>query len=282
MACDVAHLGHVEVLTDCYGESLDFFERVYGLTLSEENGRSAWLRAFDDYEYHTLKLTRHEATGVGHIAYRTASPEALERRVAAIEASCYEVLGWTDEDPGHGPAFRFRDPFGHVFEIYWETRRYEAAGEDSPALKNLAQRYHGRGCCPRRIDHVNLLAEDVGEFRRFMETCLGSRVTEMIQLDNGRIGGCWFTVNNKTYDLACTEEHGGGRGRLHHLIPFQIHNHPRCAFQAAAALTIAQSRLMMDVMRAGCSEKYVHAWSTALRASSTVGKSLFARKFDFK
>ena len=70
--------------------------------------------------------------------------------------------------------------------------------------------------------------------------------------------------------------------RLHHLIPFQIHNHPRCAFQAAAALTIAQSRLMMDVMRAGCSEKYVHAWSTALRASSTVGKSLFARKFDFK
>ena len=66
------------------------------------------------------------------------------------------------------------------------------------------------------------------------------------------------------------------------LIPFQIHNHPRCAFQAAAALTIAQSRLMMDVMRAGCSEKYVHAWSTALRASSTVGKSLFARKFDFK
>jgi catechol 2,3-dioxygenase len=50
-----------------------------------------------------------------------------------------------------------------------------------------------------------------------METCLGSRVTEMIQLDNGRIGGCWFTVNNKTYDLACTEEHGGGHGRLHHV-----------------------------------------------------------------
>ena len=54
-------------------------------------------------------------------------------------------------------------------------------------------------------------------FRAFMETCLGSRVTELIQLDNGRLGGCWFTVNNKTYDLACTEEHGGGHGRLHHV-----------------------------------------------------------------
>jgi catechol 2,3-dioxygenase len=50
-----------------------------------------------------------------------------------------------------------------------------------------------------------------------MTTCLGSRVTEMIQLDNGRVGGCWFTVNNKTYDLACTEEHGKGQSRLHHV-----------------------------------------------------------------
>jgi catechol 2,3-dioxygenase len=64
---------------------------------------------------------------------------------------------------------------------------------------------------------VNLLAEDVSVFRDFMETCLGARVTEMIQLDNGRIGGCWFTVNNKTYDLACTEEHGRGHGRFHHV-----------------------------------------------------------------
>lgn len=38
-----------------------------------------------------------------------------------------------------------------------------------------------------------------------------------IRLDNGRLGGCWFTINNKTYDLACTEEHGRGNGRLHHV-----------------------------------------------------------------
>ena len=83
------------------------------------------------------------------------------------------------------------------------------------ALKNTASAF--TGAAPRRLDHLNLLAEDVTEFRRFMETCLGSRVTELIQLDNGRIGGCWFTVNNKTYDLACTEEHGEGHGRLHHV-----------------------------------------------------------------
>ncbi|MCZ4061089.1 hypothetical protein O3W44_21330 [Pantoea sp. LMR881] len=79
------------------------------------------------------------------------------------------------------------------------------------------QRYYGRGASSRRIDHLNLLAEDVGEFKISMEICLGSLATEMILLDNGHIGGCWFTINNKSYDLACTEEHGGGRGRLHHV-----------------------------------------------------------------
>ncbi|NNE87690.1 MAG: catechol 2,3-dioxygenase [Silicimonas sp.] len=214
---DIAHLGHVELYTDQFDASVDFFTRVYGLTLSEQIGDSAYLRAFDDYEFHTLKLTKYHTTGVGHIAYRAASEEALMHRVALIEQSGYETNGWVDDDPGHGRAFRFKDPFNHTFEIYWDTKRYQAPPDEKPALKNLAQRYHGRGACPRRLDHVNLLATDVAEFRRFMEICLGSRVTEMIQLDNGRIGGCWFTVNNKTYDLACTEEHGKADGRFHHL-----------------------------------------------------------------
>ncbi|WP_108661322.1 VOC family protein [Acuticoccus kandeliae] len=215
-AHDIAHLGHVEMLTDRYDESLAFFTDIYGLTLSGEDANSAYLRAWDDYEFATLKLTRHTTTGIGHVAYRAASPAALERRVAAIEASGFTVHGWTEGDLSHGRAFRFEDPFGHVFEIYYDTRWYEAQeAAERAALKNTASAF--RGAAPRRLDHINLLAADVAEFRRFMETCLGSRVTEYIQLDNGRIGGCWFTINNKTYDLACTEEHGKGEGRLHHV-----------------------------------------------------------------
>ena len=213
---DIAHLGHIEMLTDRYDESLDFFTRIYGLKLSGEDAGSAYLRAWDDYEFCSLKLTRSETTGVAHIAYRTASEATLERRVAAIEASGFKVHGWIDGDISHGRAFRFEDPFGHIFEIYSDTVWFEPRQDaERPALKNTASAF--TGAAPRRIDHLNLLATDVSEFRRFMETCLGSRVTEYIQLDNGRIGGCWFTVNNKTYDLACTEEHGRGHGRFHHV-----------------------------------------------------------------
>ena len=213
---DVAHLAHIELYTDKFEESLRFFTQVYGLTESAREGDSAYLRAYDDYEFHTLKLTAHERTGVGHIAYRASSPQALARRVAAIEAAGHGI-GWCEGDLGHGRAYRFQDGFGHIFELYWDTVKYAAPAGERAALKNIAQRYHGRGCCPRRLDHLNLLCGDVRAFREFMVACLGARVTEEIHLDNGRIAGSWFTVNNKTYDLACTEEHGGGSGRFHHL-----------------------------------------------------------------
>lgn len=214
---DVAHLGHVEVLTDKFDESLDFFTRVYGLKLSAQEGDSAYLRAWDDYEFHTLKLTKSDTTGVAHIGYRVSSEAALERRVTVIEASGYKVHGWVEGDLGHGRAYRFEDPFGHVFELYWDTVKYDPPEDDKPALKNMSSRFHAQGVSPRRIDHLNLLASDVTQFRDFMMTCLGSRVTEQIRLNNGRLGGCWFTINNKTYDLACTEEHGRGENRLHHV-----------------------------------------------------------------
>lgn len=214
---DVAHLGHVEVLTNRFDESLDFFTRVYGLKLSALDGDSAYLRAWDDYEFHTLKLTKSDTTGVAHIGYRVSYEAALERRVKVIEASGYKIHGWVDGDLGHGRAFRFEDPFGHVFELYWDTVKYDPPEDDRPALKNMSSRFHAQGVSPRRLDHLNLLAEDVTQFRDFMQTCLGSRVTEQIRLNNGRLGGCWFTINNKTYDLACTEEHGRGSNRLHHV-----------------------------------------------------------------
>jgi catechol 2,3-dioxygenase len=213
---DVAHLGHVELFTDRPEDSLRFFVDILGLTESGREGDSVYLRAYDDYEFHSLKLTAANTTGVGHIGYRCHSPQALARRVAAIEATGLGI-GWSDGDRGHGPAYRFHDPDGHLFEVYFETRKYAAPPAERPALKNQAQRNHGRGVGVRRLDHVNLLATDVGAIRDFMPKALGSRVTEQIVLDSGAVGGCWFTVNNKSYDIAYTKDATGTRGRFHHV-----------------------------------------------------------------
>ena len=81
---DIAHLAHVELLTDKPEESLDFFVRYLGLTDNGSVGDSVFLHAWDDYENTTIKLTAAPRPGVGRTNFRASTPEALQRRVAAI------------------------------------------------------------------------------------------------------------------------------------------------------------------------------------------------------
>jgi catechol 2,3-dioxygenase len=213
---DLAHLGHLELLTPKPEESVRFFVDVMGLTESGREGDSVYLHAYDDYERHSLKLTASKLPGLGHVAYRTRSPQALERRVQAVKGSGFDI-GWTEGDLGHGPAFLCQDPDGHKIELYYETQWYQAPPELRPALKNQAQRFPARGINARRLDHWNGLAADVEANRKFFETYLGFRLTEHIVLDNGSEAGIWMTCTNKSYDFAYTRDHTGSRGRFHHL-----------------------------------------------------------------
>jgi catechol 2,3-dioxygenase len=213
---DLAHLAHVELLTPKPAESLRFFIDVMGMTESGRQGQSVYLRGWDDYEHHTLKLTEAKVASMGHFAYRATSPQALQHRAGVIETSG-RGMGWTKGDLGHGPAYAFTTPDGHSMEIYYETEWYKAPPELKPALKNQAHRFPARGVNVRRLDHMNLLTSDVKELRVFLEEVLGLRTTEKIVLDDGTEAGAWVTTNNKSYDLAFTRDHYGAKGRFHHV-----------------------------------------------------------------
>ena len=213
---DVAHLAHLELLTPKPEESLRFFVDVMGMTESGRRGQSVYLRGWDDYERYSLQLTASNTSGLGHAAFRARSPQALARRVAALETSGLAV-GWHENELGHGPAFRFNDPDGHLLEIYYETEWYQAPETLRPALKNQAQRFPARGVNVRRLDHFNCLAADVRANREFFERHLGFRLTEQIVLDDGTEVGMWLTATNKSYDFAYTREAHGVRGRFHHV-----------------------------------------------------------------
>src|ERR1041384_345087 len=84
---DIAHLAHIELLTHKPEESLDFFVRYLGMTENGSAGDSVFLRAWDDYENTTIKLTAASRPGVGRTNFRASTPEALERRGGATEAN---------------------------------------------------------------------------------------------------------------------------------------------------------------------------------------------------
>jgi len=66
---DIAHLGHVELLTPKFEESRKFFIDVMGMTQSGEKGDSVYLRGWDDYERYSLKLTASKTSGLAHAAF---------------------------------------------------------------------------------------------------------------------------------------------------------------------------------------------------------------------
>jgi catechol 2,3-dioxygenase len=212
----LAHLGHLELLTPKPEESLRFFVDVLGMTETARARESVYLRGWDDYEHHSLKLTASKTSGMLHMAFRARSQQALERRVEALQGSDY-AIGWTDGDLGHGPAFAARDPDGHMIELYYETDWYVPPPELRPALKNQAQRFPARGANVRRLDHLNCLAVDIRANRIFFENYLGCRLTEQIVLNNGTEAAMWLTVSNKSYDFAYTLDHTNTPGRFHHL-----------------------------------------------------------------
>jgi len=67
---DLAHLGHLELLTPKPDESLKFFVDVMGMTISGRKGESVYLRGWDDYERYSLKLTASKTSGMEHMALR--------------------------------------------------------------------------------------------------------------------------------------------------------------------------------------------------------------------
>ena len=197
---DLAHIHHVELLTPEPEGSLRYFHDVLGMEEESRAGQSVFLRGWGEYQRYSLKLTEATTSGLAHMALRAASPEALDRRVAAIDATGLGI-GWIDGDHGHGPAYRFRDPDGHVMEVLCESDRYAPPAHLEPSLRNQPQRYTGRGAAVKRLDHVNLLARDVAACRRFATDVLGYRHYEGIVLDDGSEAGAWLSLTIAAHEL---------------------------------------------------------------------------------
>ena len=207
---------HRAVDAEAGRKACDFFVNVMGMTESGRRGDSVYLRGWDDYEHHTLKLTASKVAGMGHMAFRATSPEALSGAPRSSRRPASARDGPTAIS-ATGRAYAFTTTDGHNMEIYYETEWYapppaaEAGAEEPGAALSGA----------RRQRPAARPSQPAGRRRRARSgtssrTSLGMRTTEMIVLDNGEEAGAWVTTTNKSYDLAFTADHYGARGRFHH------------------------------------------------------------------
>jgi catechol 2,3-dioxygenase len=136
--------------------------------------------------------------------------------VAALEAAGLGI-GWDDGGLGRGRCYRFTDPEGHPMDVYYDEQRYAAPPQLRSSLKNLPQKFTGRGATVRRLDHLALLCKDVAANRRFAADVMGFRLREQVMFDEGRTEiGSWMSPSPVHHEVAFVADVRQGTARLHH------------------------------------------------------------------
>jgi catechol 2,3-dioxygenase len=213
---DVHQLAHVELYTPKPDATLHFFKNLVGMQETAREGQSVYLRAYEDWYHHTLKITEGPTSGLGHMALRTSSKAALERRVKVLESTGLGK-GWSEGDLGHGEAYQFTTPDGHNLELLWDVEYYQAPQALRSPLINRPQRRPLQGVPVRRIDHINLMASNVTTNKEFFMDKLGFRLREHIVTGDGGEIGAWLSVSPLVHEVAIMGDGSGAKGRLHHL-----------------------------------------------------------------
>src|SRR5436190_3487569 len=213
----ISQLAHIELITPKPQESLEFFTEIFGLEVTANSGNSTYLRCWGDFFHHSLQLTEGPQPALGHIGWRSQGPEQLAAAVERIEASG-RGLGWEGEAVGHGAAYRYRGPGGHVQEIFWDVERYVAPPEKRSTYPSRPQAISRVSAAPRQLDHVTVATKDPLGDSAFYRDVLGYRHTEYTVLKDAP-EVCFFsmvTTNEKSHDLGLGLDPSGVPGRIHH------------------------------------------------------------------
>jgi catechol 2,3-dioxygenase len=146
-------------------KTIDFYTRVWGLTLVDRRGDSAWLRA-SGRDCHVLSLHQANDVAIGSVTLRAAPNTDLGALAAQIVAAggCEVTEVVAVDDHGGGRGFSVRDRVG---------RRHRIIQGDEAAAPMPTK--SGR---PTRLSHVNVNSDDVSRDVGFYVDGLGFQLTD--------------------------------------------------------------------------------------------------------
>ena len=122
----ISNLGHVGIICDDFLKMRDFYTRVLGLTVTDEDPErgSCFLSADPDNEHHELALgsaneSRHRTRDVGQVSFIVSSMDALRELNRRFKEEGTPILRTVTHGISH--SIYYEDPEGNVGEVYYKT-----------------------------------------------------------------------------------------------------------------------------------------------------------------
>lgn len=219
-APEIAKLGHVALVTEDLEKSLWFFKEVIGLEETREVNGTHYLRAWGDFEHHSLSIKAGEKSYIDHIGWKAKRREDVGTFALLLEDAGTDVRWIKDgKEVGQGEAIRFEIPSGHRFEIYYDMEKPAAEEGRKSVLKNQVYKSWAKGVSPRRIDHVNLQTSmDNKLIVSYLTETLGFKLREYFVNPDDEQVASWMSVTNLVHDVAMmTTKNSIGPNEMHHI-----------------------------------------------------------------
>ncbi len=206
---DIVRLAYADLIVTDLGRAREFWVDQVGFHLSEQTDDALYLRGFDEFVHHSVRLTLGSTPACERLGYRVRSDDDLDRAERWFaDRGCPVHWVPAGTTPGLGRALRTQDPFGFTLEFVHHM-------DHAP---RLVQRYdlRPRGGGVNRIDHMNVVTPDVVESHDFYRD-LGFGLSETIQ-DGDELYATWMFRKPSMHDAAFTL----GTGPMLHHVGFHV------------------------------------------------------------
>src|SRR2546423_8977363 len=172
--------GYIQIrVTDIEAALKHYVDRIGLHEVSREADGRVYLRAFDEFDRHSVVLRPADMPGMDYVGFKVASEADLDNFAQRIEASgtgLAEILA--DEQPGLGRRVSFVVPTGHRIELFAEM----ALSDNGPMTSNPELwREEPHGMRVTRLDHVNLHGPNIDDVVKFFTEVLDFSLVEAAQ-----------------------------------------------------------------------------------------------------
>ncbi len=206
--------GYIQIrVTDIDAATRHYVDRVGLHQVSREPDGRVYLRAFDEFDRHSVVLRPADMPGMDYVGFKVASDADLDNFAQRIEASGTrpEEIS-ADEQPGLGRRVSFVVPTGHRIELFAEM----ALSDSGPMVQNPELwRQEPHGMRVTRFDHCNLHGPNVDATVAFFTEVLDFSLTEVAQTPDGHIAAGFLSCSNKAHDIAFIRR--DEPGKFHHM-----------------------------------------------------------------